>query len=93
MESSWGVFRGDGRNGDQVKLPSRRKANSQHPLASGTTQGAGSHNGNGNGKIPSLSEGRIDFIMPSFEATMTLPAEKPVDVADTVVGKADREQK
>jgi hypothetical protein len=60
--------------------------------SAGSHHGAtsGNDNGNGNGKnvkLPSLSEGRIDFEMPSFEATMTLPAEAPVDIADTVVGK------
>jgi ABC-type amino acid transport substrate-binding protein len=60
-------------NGELVKVPAR----SAKKVAAG--------NGNGNGKLPSLSEGKIDFVMRSFEAAMALPAEEPVDVADTVV--------
>lgn len=45
----------------------------------------GSHNGNG--KLPPLWEGQIHFVMRSFETTMALPAEEPVDVAATVLRK------
>jgi hypothetical protein len=65
--------------------PTVENAAAAHSAANGHT---GSSNGNGNGGLPSLSEGKIDFVMRSFEATMALPAEEPVDVADTVVREA-----
>jgi hypothetical protein len=74
----------DKRNVDRVK-PTVENAAAAHSGANGH---AGSSNGNGNGGLPSLSEGKIDFVMRSFEATMALPAEEPVDVADTVVREA-----
>jgi len=49
----------------------------------------GSHNGNG--KLPPLWEGRVHFVMRSFETTMTLPAEEPVDIAATVLRKSPKE--
>ena len=70
------------RNGKRVK-PTADNSAAAHSGANGHA------NGNGNGKLPSLSEGNIDFVMRSFEATMALPAEEPVDVADTVVREAN----
>jgi len=70
-----------------VKAPRRGARKTAVKNAGGS---ASSHNGNG--KLPSLSEGKIDFVMRSFEAAIALPAEKPVDVAETVVRGA-RQQK
>ena len=68
----------------------RGKPQAGDPTTSGGADAAASSNGNGNGKLRSLSEGNIDFVMRSFEATMALPAEKPVDVAEAVVQKAEK---
>ncbi len=51
-----------------------------------------SQNGHPDGGLPHLWEGPVHFVMRSFEATMTLPAEEPVDVAATVLPKHQRKR-
>lgn len=42
--------------------------------------------------LPTLAERKVDFVMHSAEARMVLPAAEPVDIVDTVVKKANRQQ-